>query len=300
MIFSKPTIGLALSGGAAKGLVHIGVLEVLREAEIPIDRIAGTSMGAVIGGVYCLNPNLEDIKQEAHRIIESDAFKGIGLEKFREADEDTWFDRLRNRLKGGVVMAESFLKQSFVPEENLHKIFKTIFGENTFDDLKIPFSAVSLDLISGRDITIKEGYLWEAVKSSAAIPGIFPPVRIDEKVLVDGGVTANIPVEAVRSLGADIAIAVVFEQSPSPPGKLDTAFEVYMRSDELAKAKLERMLLSKADVVIPVDVMGHHWTEFESVDFFIERGRISAEENLKNIKDAITKKSSFIKRILRR
>ena len=299
MIFQKPLIGLALSGGGAKGLAYIGVLEVLKKENIPVNIIAGTSMGAIVGAVYCLNPDIEIIRQEAYRAIKSDAYKDIGLENFRKTDEDTWFDRLRNKLKGGMVMTESFLKQSFVPEENITKIFKTIFGENTFDDLKIPFAAVSLDLISGRDIIMKEGYLWEAVKASAAIPGIFPPVRMGDMVLVDGGVTANIPIEAAIDMGAEIVIAIVFDEKPSHPGNLNTAFEIYMRSDELAKVKLEKMLLSKADIVIPVDTMGHHWTEFENIDFFIERGRISAQKNIKDIKNIITKKTSFLKRILK-
>jgi len=299
MIFQKPSIGLALSGGGAKGLAYIGVLEVLEKENIPINIVAGTSMGAIVGAVYCLNPDLEIIRQEAYRITKSDAYKDIGLEKFRKTDEDTWFDRLRNKLKGGMVMTESFLKQSFVPEENITKIFKTIFGENTFDDLKIPFAAVSLDLIGGKDIIMKEGYLWEAVKASAAIPGIFPPVRQNNMVLVDGGVTANVPIEAAIEMGANIVIAVVFDEKPSHPGNLDTAFEIYMRSDELAKVKLEKMLLSKADIVIPVDIIKHHWTEFENIDFFIERGRMAAQKRIKDIKNILAKKNSFLKRFFR-
>jgi len=297
MIYRNPSIGIALSGGGAKGLAHIGVLEALEEEGIKIDKIAGTSMGAIVGGLYALNPESRWMKERAYNIVSSDIFKSIGLEKFRETDEDTWFDRFRNRLKSGMVMTESFLKQAFIQEENVEKIFKELFKEKTFSDTALPFAAVALDLITGNDVIFKEGPLWRAVKASAAIPGIFPPVRYNNMILVDGGVTANVPVEAVKNLGANFVIAVVFDLSPAPPGNLNTAFEIYMRSDELAKVKLERLLIHQADVVIPVDTKHHHWTEFESIDFFIEVGKNSTKQHIKEIKSGLTRKKGFFSRI---
>ncbi len=283
MIFSKPKVGVALSGGGAKGLAHIGALEMLVKEGIKIDAVAGTSIGAVVGAVYALNPDIEFLKKKAEELVSSDAFKELGLDKFSK-ERGGWLATLKNRLKDSIAIAESFFKSSLIPLDKTEKVFKDIFEDRKFSETKIPFATVALDLISGEDVIMKEGYLWQAVQASAAIPGIFPVVKKDGMMLVDGGVTANVPINALFELGVDVVIAVIFGKQPSPPGDYNTAIEVILRSDELAKFKLFRLLLDRADVVVEIDVKELHWTNFSELDFCIQRGKEAVLKKIDKIR----------------
>ncbi|MCD4848820.1 MAG: patatin-like phospholipase family protein [Candidatus Aegiribacteria sp.] len=284
MLFKKPRIGIALAGGGAKGLAHIGFLETLKENGIPIDIISGTSIGAVIGAAYALEPDIEKLKETLRILIESDVFRDLKLDKFKSVEEDHWFDRIRNKLKMSLTFAEAATRPSLVPEIQVVKLFNELFGEKTFKDTKLPFAAVALDLVSGEDVLFREGLIRDAVRASTAIPGIFPTVSIDGKLLVDGGVTANAPITAARKLGADVIISAIFGYEPSPPGKLESSMSVILRGDELAKLKLFRMLIEKADYVVEIDTGNTHWTDFGMYEECIEKGKEAAITHLDKLK----------------
>ncbi len=299
MLFEKPKVGIALAGGGAKGLAHIGVLKYLKEQDIRIDTIAGTSIGAIVGGVYSLNPDVSFLEIKARKLVDSEVFQELGLDKFSK-EHGGWFTKLKNKLRSSKIIAETFFKYSLLPKDKTEKIFKSLFGKHTFKEVRIPFAAVALDLYSGEDVIIKEGFLWKAAQASAAIPGIFPPVKMGKKLLVDGGVTANVPINACIELGADVVIAVVFGKEPSPPGDIDTAMEVILRSDELAKLKLFRMLLDRADVVVEVNLKELHWTDFSEIDFCIEKGIEAAKRSLKKIKEVLKRRYLWRKKLFGR
>ena len=284
MLFKKPRIGIALAGGGAKGLAHIGFLEILKKNGIPIDIISGTSIGAVIGAAYALEPDIEKLKATLRILIESDVFMDLKLDKFKSVEEDHWFDRIRNKLKMSLTFAEAATRPSLVPEIQVVKLFDELFGEKTFEDTELPFAAVALDLISGKDVLFREGLIRDAVRASTAIPGIFPTVKIDGKMLVDGGVTANAPITAARKLGADIVIGAIFGYEPSPPGKLESSMSVILRGDELAKLKLFRMLIEKADYIVEIDTGDTHWTDFGMYEECIEKGKEVAISHLDKLK----------------
>lgn len=284
MLFKKPKVGIALAGGGAKGLAHIGVLEVFEKEGIPIDIIAGTSIGAIVGGFYALKPDAVKMKNMARRFVDSEAYREMRLSKFKSEEEDNWFERIRHRLKVGLTFVEALGKSSLIPEEPVEEIFDEMFNNKTFKDMKLPFASVALDLVSGQDIIFKEGLIKCAVRASAAIPGIFPAVKLGGRILVDGGVTANVPVEAARDLGADIVIGVIFGYKPSPPGKLNSSMSVILRGDELAKLKLFRLLLEEADYVIEIDTKDVHWTDFGRLDECVEMGRTAAYKHIDVLK----------------
>ncbi|MCD6133204.1 MAG: patatin-like phospholipase family protein [Deltaproteobacteria bacterium] len=293
MILPEPVIGLALAGGGAKGIAHIGVIEVLEEEGINIDRIAGTSIGAIIGAMYALNPDIHLLKQKVKEIINLDAYQKLALGKFKPRKGETWLDKWVNRFQEGALLTELLTKNALLSKKETDEIFHYIFGEKTFNDTKIPFASTALDLLTGKDVVMKRGDLWEAVRASAAIPAIFPPVRQKDKLLVDGGVTANIPVKLAFDLGANIVIAVMLKSTPSSPGKLNTALEIYMRSEELTYIKLCKILSKGADLVIKPDVEGVYWTDFDKMEFCIEKGREAAKRQLKKIK-AVTSREYLV------
>ena len=284
MLFKKPKTGIALAGGGAKGLAQIGFLEILEKNGIPIDIISGTSIGAVIGAAYALEPDIEKLKATLRILMESDVFRDLKLDKFKSVEEDHWFNRIRNKLKMSLTFAEAATRPSLIPEMQVIKLFDELFGEKTFEDTEIPFAAVALDLISGEDVLFREGLIRDAVRASTAIPGIFPTVNIDGKMLVDGGVTANAPITAAKKLGADIIIGVIFGYEPSPPGKLENSMSVILRGDELAKLKLFRMLIEHADYVVEIDTGNTHWTDFGIYEECIEKGKEAAIRHLDKLK----------------
>jgi NTE family protein len=292
LLHRKRKVGIALAGGGAKGLAHIGFLEAIRENGIPVDIITGTSIGAVIGAVYALEPDTEKMKHTLRKLMESEIYQNLKLDKFRSSGGDHWFDRIRNKLKIGLTFAEAATSPSLITEEPVVKLFKELFHEKTFEDTELPFAAVALDLVSGEDVVFSEGLIRNAVMASTAIPGLFPVVKIGERILVDGGVTANDPVVAARELGADVVIGVIFGYEPSPPGNLDTSMSVVLRGDELAKLKLFRILIEKADHVVEIQTGNTHWTDFGMYEELIEMGKKATNKHIDKLR-RITSNNPF-------
>lgn len=153
MIFKtkKPVLGLAFGGGAAKGLAHIGVLKVLNEEGIKVDIVSGTSIGAIVGGLYAINPDVEYLIKKSKELVSSEAFKNLRLDKFTK-NEGGWFGRIKSRFKDGITLAEALMKESIIKKKITEEVFKEIFGDLDIRDTKIPFSCVALDLITGEDV----------------------------------------------------------------------------------------------------------------------------------------------------
>ncbi len=181
--FSRhPRIGLVLSGGGARGLAHIGVLKVLEREGIPIDFLAGTSMGGVIAAGYAAGLGPEFMAAEAQRM-----------------------GRLRNLI---TLVDRSLSSLGLVEGKQVWEYFARRLGEATFDELRIPLALVAVDLYRGQEVVLRQGQVADAVRATISIPGVFSPVPLDGCLLVDGGVLNNLPVDVVREMGAEIVIAV--------------------------------------------------------------------------------------------
>lgn len=178
----KPSLGLALSGGGARGLAHIGVLKELERAHIPVDYLAGTSMGGVIGAVYASGMSLDEIE-------------AIALE----------FAKRRNLIK---LVDPTMPRRGVFQGEQLHAFFRQYLHDLTFAELNIPLTLVAVDLNSGREALLCEGNVADAVRATISIPGLLAPVEDGERRLVDGGLLNNLPADVVRQMGADIVLAV--------------------------------------------------------------------------------------------
>lgn len=175
-------VGLALSGGGARGLAHIGVLKVLEQEGVPIDCLAGTSMGGLIAAGYAagLSPNF--LEQEALRM---------------------------GSLRRLLALADPSLpRRGLFEGQKVRQYLVGHLGDRAFDDLRLPLALVTVDLNSGREVILREGRVADAVRATVALPGIFTPVEWDGQLLVDGGLLDNLPADAVRQMGADVVIAV--------------------------------------------------------------------------------------------
>lgn len=290
-------VGLALGGGAARGLAHLGVLQVLESERIPIDCIAGTSIGAVIGALYALNPNAEGIAQKVREFLDSDHFKEIGLSLFTREGNPSLFRRLTTFVKEKYILSAALVKPYFIPREKVEAALRLLLEDVDIEDMRLPFAAVSTDLTSGEDRILKEGSLLQALLASIAIPGVFPYVEKDAEVLVDGGGTSSVPIEAVLSLGADVAIGVDLAKHIGALPPLRSGLDVNFRLDEIVKHRLSKLQLSKADVLVEPMVASVHWADFSRLEFCLERGREATLEKLGAVRRELRKKASFWRRL---
>jgi NTE family protein len=210
----RPKIGLALGGGGARGAAHVGVLRTLEELGIPVDYVAGTSMGSIVGGLYAMGMSPDDIERTIAEIDWTEIFKDgppRQERRFRRKQDDRTF---LIDARPGVIEKER--KVELVPaliqgqklELALRRYTLPATEVQDFDDLRIPFRAVATDVVTGEAVVLGEGDLATAMRASMAVPAVFAPVEIGDRLLVDGGLAMNLPVSAVRAMGADIVIAV--------------------------------------------------------------------------------------------
>ena len=208
----RPRIGLVLSGGGARGAAHIGVLKVLEAQRVPVDCIAGTSMGAIVGGLYASGMSAEEIEQAILEIDWKDILKDdTSREKLsfrRKRDEDEFLLRSEIGLNRGEVQLPMGLIQGQKLLLELKALTRPVAGVRDFDRLPIPFRAVATDIATGKEVVIGKGDLATAMRASASIPSAFAPVEMDGRLLVDGGVSDNLPVRVARQMCADVLIVV--------------------------------------------------------------------------------------------
>ena len=240
-------VGLALGGGVARGLAHIGVLSVLEEAGIQVDCVAGTSMGAIIGAGYCAGLEIADLKELAARA--------------------GWWQVTRPALSAG----------GFVTFKRLERFLEEQIGEFDVRDLAIPFAAVASDLVNSERVILDQGRLCTAIRASCSVPGLAPPVELDGRVLVDGGITDNIPADVARMLGADFVIGVdVFTPAHKrylgPLGQSITAIETLIRHAGQGK--------DECDCLIIPDLAGQSYFRFSNHVRLIALGEAAARRQL--------------------
>ncbi len=226
----RPKIALALSGGGARGAAHVGVLQVLEELQIPIDIVTGTSMGAVIGGLYAsgvevdaLDNLLADLPWDA---LFQDKTRRRDLAFRRKEDDYNYLSNFNFGFKGGSLKIPTGLIQGQRLELTLGLLTLPVATVRNFDDLTYPFRAVATDITDGEAVVLGHGDLADAIRASMAIPGAFAPVEIDGQLLVDGGSAMNLPVQAAQDMGADIVIAVDISTPLRKREKLDNALSI--------------------------------------------------------------------------
>ncbi|HIE54447.1 MAG TPA: hypothetical protein EYP90_04575 [Chromatiaceae bacterium] len=226
----RPKIGLVLSGGGARGAAHVGVLKVIDELHIPVDFIAGTSMGAIIGGLYASGMSAEEIEQALAKVDWADVLRDDTIRSelsFRRKNDDR--DFLQNTgigIRDGEVKLPFGLLQGQKLLLLLKQLTRPVSGIGDFDDLAIPFRAVATDIVTGQAVVIGKGDLALAMRASASIPSIFAAVELDGKLLVDGGVSDNLPVKVVRDMGADLLIVVDISTPLATREQIANAFDV--------------------------------------------------------------------------
>ncbi len=277
---NRPSIGLVLGGGGALGLSHVGVLKELERMRIPVDYIAGTSMGSIIAGLYASGMAPEEIEEFLKHLdwndVLSDETPRRDLFFRRKYDDQKYLFEIgigNGGIKLGAGMAAGQKFNNLMQYATLHAA-----GITNFDELPIPFRAIATDLESGKPYVIDHGNLGLAMRASMAVPGVFTPIEIDGKILVDGGVVNNLPVDVVKEMGADIIIAVDVGASADKVDlkKLRTLAGVLGRTYSIAQRPSQVEQFKRADIGIQPDLGGLSAAQFDKLSDFVPLGEKAA------------------------
>lgn len=279
----RPRIGLVLGGGGAKGIAHVGVLKVLEEMRIPIDFVAGTSMGSIVGGFYAAGMSPEEIQQTLQGMDWWDAMKDRPGRRdlFYRRKEDT--ERYFMDFEMGLTPSGITLPRATVAGQKLNYTLQTATlnaaDVEDFDHLQLPFRCVATDVKEGTPVVLGHGNLAEAMRASMAVPGLFTPVTMEGKLLVDGGLVNNIPVDVVKAMGADVVIAVdvVGSDLDAQKARLETMADLLARTYSILKRPMEVQQLAAADLVITPQQSDLSAGAFYLAPEFVARGQAAAQ-----------------------
>jgi NTE family protein len=281
---SRPKIGLVLSGGGARGFAHIGALKVIDSLKIPIDYVAGTSIGAIVGGLYAAGYSIDKIDSLAHYIdwplIFSDEptrQKRTYLEKWDDGrfQLPLAFENFKIIPPSGLIYGQKVsLLLSRLTLEELDIV--------NFDSLQIPFRCIAADLVTGNEVVLERGSLSKAIRASMSVPSIFTPVAWGDSLLVDGGVLNNLPVDVCKKMGAEYIIAVNVGTPMRTRDELNSALSILLQSFSLAGYQREQINIAETNVLITPDLENYSNTDFDrrKVDGMISQGKKAAYQQL--------------------
>lgn len=300
MASKKINIGLALGGGGARGLGHIGVLKALNNHSIPIHMVAGTSIGAVIGAMFAATLDPHWIENKFKEFIVSDAYKKIGLNRLVPTSQpnSSIFQTAATYMKNQIIINLANDRLGILKQERLSEIIDFMLPVKSFEELKIPFSCLAVDLNSGADVIFNSGSLVEAIVASSAIPGYIPPIEKDGMFLTDGAVSCPVPVKTVRKMGADFRISVDVGLNHFEPLENPNLLQVLGRAEQITSTRLGEVKSEKADITIRPDTMNVFWAEFDKIDQLVKLGAEETENQFWEIKDNLKKKKSIHHKIV--
>ncbi|WP_343488201.1 patatin-like phospholipase family protein [Allomuricauda sp. d1] len=280
-------VGVVLSGGGAKGLAHIGALKAIEEAGVKVDYIGGTSMGAIIGGLYAAGYTAKELDS---------IFKGTNLAELIQDDvprgAKTFYEKEDSERYALALPFDNFkvsFPQGLSGGQNVYnELVRLLFhvkDVDDFDKLPVPFVCIATNVETGEEIVLDQGYLPEAIMASGTLPSLFEPAEIDGKILIDGGVVNNYPIEEVRAMGADVIIGVDVQHGLSERESLSSATEILLQINNYRTVKDMREKSKKTDIYIRPDIDEFSVVDFEKRDEIIESGETAAKDQITILTD---------------
>jgi len=292
-IEKRPRIGLALSGGGARGLAQIGVLKVLEKNAIPVDAIAGTSIGALVGGLFASGYTAAQIESLANKIVWDDIIKDapprkqlfLGQKEEKSRSQlQIRFNRLSLDFKPAYTSGQKLTM--ILNETLLNAPYPTV---SSFDDLQIPLRIVCTDILTGKKVVLDRGSLADAMRASMAIPLLFTPLAYGDSLLMDGGLVENIPATDVKALGVDLVIAVDTSSKLRNKNTLKAPWEVADQVTTIMQQEQVRHQRQISDLVIVPELGVITNTDFRHIDDMIRAGEIAATKALPIIETILSK-----------
>jgi NTE family protein len=284
-------VGVALGGGAARGVAHVGVLRAMVREGIPVHVIAGTSMGAIIGGAYAATTDMDLVERKIREVLSSEQFRKNRLSFLKETKHRRGglLYSVANLVRKGIVYGISTLKPSLVSAEAIAADIAMVLPDVRIEECRIPFAAVALDIEDAVEVVLCHGSLRKAASASSAIPGVLPPVRMNGRVLIDGGWVDKMPILPAFRMGADVVIAVDISADLEDTRNYTRGIDIMLRANAIKDTVLSGFTGNLADVVIKPEVKKLHWADFDSHDRCIQAGD-----------DAATQAVPAVRKILRR
>ncbi len=271
----RQTVGLALQGGGALGLAHVGVITWMEEHHIPVDYVSGTSMGGLVGGVYATGRNAAELREVVNSINWDEVMAGQtpfdDLSFRRKEDARDYPNGLEFGIRKGVQFPGGFNSGQQV-SLILDKVALPYSEIKSFNDLPIPFACVATDLVSGKPHVFRSGSLSLALRSTMSLPGIFTPVRDDGSIYADGGLLENLPVEVAKKMGADLVVGIHLAEAPLKPDANLSSFAVLGQSISVMISANELQSMEMADILVSVPVQKWGALSFDDADAIIKAG----------------------------
>ncbi len=252
-----PLVGVAFGGGAARGVAHIGALKVLAEEGIRIDRVAGTSVGSVVGAMVSAGIPWQRILESARRI--------------------DWPD----------IASVAIPRRGFLRMDRFEGLIRATVGVERFEDLPVPFSAVAVDLSSGKEVVFTSGPLARGVRASCSVPGVFEPLVEGEGVLVDGGLLNEVPADVVRRMGAEVVLAITLTADRRHDAPPRTIIDIMYYSFDLLMSTRTQHGLAGADLVVAPDLAGFSYRDLRRADELFARGEAAMRGAVGELKGMI-------------
>jgi len=284
---TRPRIGLVLSGGSAKGLAHIGVIQLLEEIGVPIDVVTGTSMGALMGGLFASGYNGEELEEIVTHLDWLSLFSDRVDRRFLGPDQRVATAKVafsfpirnkRIRLPGGAIRGENI-------QRLLQQLTWSVSPIHDFSQLPTPFAAVTTDLGTGKAVVLTSGRLSDAMRASMSLPGVFEPQALDGRILVDGGLVRNLPAQDALALGAEFLICSDVVGPPDPAEEVDDLVKVLSQSIDFLLEWNTVPQRELCDVLIRHDVEGLSPSDFRETERFIEIGKEGARSQLPALRE---------------
>ena len=273
-------IVLALGGGGVRGLAHVGVLEVIEEAGVPVAGIAGTSAGAVVGAMWLTLGSAAAVAQRWKEFLAGGLMPRLPDVRLTEtiSSRDNLLLQFARRLKRNAVVALALERTSLVTHEEFEKRLAFLFPDQQIQKLRLPFAAVATDFETGQPVALRRGQLLPAVAASCAVPAVVLPYVIEGHALLDGGTVADVPVPQARELVPRPVVAVATgERWPEDDPRAITLPRAMMRGASMTHEALRELQVRQADLVISPDVGTLHWSEFCRYEEAVAAGRAAAQ-----------------------
>lgn len=285
----KRRVGLALGGGGSRGFAHIGVLKVLEEQSIPIDVIAGTSIGSVIGGAYACGLGPEVLVKKVMEMMEGPLSRLSVFKAIEDTPEKEMglAQKIGLFFKGQWLFTQALFNPGMVGDKDFQSVINHFIPDIRIEETKIPFRAVAVNLIDGQEVVLSNGPMREAIMASCAVPGFMPPVKKGDMLLVDGGTINIMPCNIARQCGAEVVIGVDVDRDIDADREFKNAIDVYTRAAMIGSYRLANYCLKEADIVIKPRVGQMKWFELSHSLEAIQEGERCARESLESIRKMI-------------
>lgn len=297
-MINNKKIGLVLGGGGARGLAHIGVIKQLEKAGIVPDIIVGASMGAVIGGAYALFADAKILEKKVLKLVTNkDLNKLESLAAPREEEEkEIIFQKLATFVSNLVLWNLRAINGSITDGIKIKQIINKLIDGKKFSETQIKFACTAIDINWGKEVLFTKGFLSDAIFASISIPGVFPPVKQDDKLLVDGGIINMVPVEVAENLGADITIAVDTSLDIKP-AEFKHGHDILFRTEMIKEKEIGKLKMKSADIVIRPEVGSYSWAGFSKINSLIKEGESATKDKIAKIKKIIGNKNNLFVKI---